>query len=140
MNSTTMLTSDYVPSEDEPFMNEKQLAFFRKLLVDWKNDLLAESRGTIENMKKETRNVPDIADLAMEESDRTVLLRTRDRQRKLVGKINEALKRIDDGEYGYCEDTGRPISLKRLIARPIATLCLEAQEKHERKERIFRAD
>lgn len=135
-----MLTSDYVPSEDEPFMNEKQLAFFRKLLVDWKNDLLAESRGTIENMKKETRNVPDIADLAMEESDRTVLLRTRDRQRKLVGKINEALKRIDDGEYGYCEDTGRPISLKRLIARPIATLCLEAQEKHERKERIFRAD
>lgn len=140
MNSTTMLTSDYVPSEDEPFMNEKQLAFFRKLLVDWKNDLLAESRGTIENMKKETRNVPDIADLAMEESDRTVLLRTRDRQRKLVGKINEALKRIDDGEYGYCEDTGRPISLKRLIARPIATLCLEAQEKHERQERIFRAD
>ena len=140
MNSTTMLTSDYVPSEDEPFMNEKQLAFFRKLLVDWKNDLLAESRGTIENMKKETRNVPDIADLAMEESDRTVLLRTRDRQRKLVGKINEALKRIDEGEYGYCEDTGRPISLKRLIARPIATLCLEAQEKHERKERIFRAD
>jgi len=140
MNSPTMLTSDYVPSEDEPFMNETQLAFFRKLLVDWKNDLLEESRGTIENMKKETRNVPDIADLAMEESDRTVLLRTRDRQRKLVGKINEALKRIDDGEYGYCEDTGRPISLKRLIARPIATLCLEAQEKHERKERIFRAD
>ena len=140
MNSPTMLTSDYVPSEDEPFMNEKQLAFFRKLLVDWKNDLLEESRGTIENMKKETRNVPDIADLAMEESDRTVLLRTRDRQRKLVGKINEALKRIDDGEYGYCEDTGRPISLKRLIARPIATLCLEAQEKHERQERIFRGD
>ena len=140
MNSPTMLTSDYVPSEDEPFMNEKQLAFFRKLLVDWKNDLLEESRGTIENMKKETRNVPDLADLAMEESDRTVLLRTRDRQRKLVGKINEALKRIDEGEYGYCEDTGRPISLKRLIARPIATLCLEAQEKHERQERIFRAD
>ena len=140
MNSTTMLTSDYVPSDDEPFMNEKQLAFFRKLLVDWKNELLAESRGTIENMQEEKRNVPDIADLAMEESDRTILLRTRDRQRKLVGKINEALKRIDDGEYGYCEDTGRPISLKRLIARPIATLCLEAQEKHERQERIFRAD
>lgn len=135
-----MLTSDYVPSDDEPFMNEKQLAFFRKLLVDWKNELLAESRGTIENMQEEKRNVPDIADLAMEESDRTILLRTRDRQRKLVGKINEALKRIDDGEYGYCEDTGRPISLKRLIARPIATLCLEAQEKHERQERIFRAD
>lgn len=140
MNSPTMLTSDYVPSDDEPFMNEKQLAFFRKLLVDWKNELLAESRGTIENMQEENRNVPDIADLAMEESDRTILLRTRDRQRKLVGKINEALKRIDDGEYGYCEDTGRPISLKRLIARPIATLCLEAQEKHERQERIFRAD
>ena len=140
MNSTTMLTSDYVPSDDEPFMNEKQLAFFRKLLVDWKNELLEESRGTIENMQEEKRNVPDIADLAMEESDRTILLRTRDRQRKLVGKINDALKRIDDGEYGYCEDTGRPISLKRLIARPIATLCLEAQEKHERQERIFRAD
>lgn len=135
-----MLTSDYVPSDDESFMNERQLAFFRKLLVDWKNELLAESRGTIENMQEENRNVPDIADLAMEESDRTILLRTRDRQRKLVGKINEALKRIDDGEYGYCEDTGRPISLKRLIARPIATLCLEAQEKHERQERIFRAD
>lgn len=140
MNSPTMLTSDYVPSDDESFMNERQLAFFRKLLVDWKNELLAESRGTIENMQEENRNVPDIADLAMEESDRTILLRTRDRQRKLVGKINEALKRIDDGEYGYCEDTGRPISLKRLIARPIATLCLEAQEKHERQERIFRAD
>ena len=140
MNSPTMLPSDYVPSEDEPFMNERQLEFFRKLLVEWKNELLEESRGTIENMQKENRNVPDIADLAMEESDRSVLLRTRDRQRKLVAKINEALRRIDDGEYGYCEDTGRPISLKRLIARPIATLCLEAQEKHERQERIFRAD
>lgn len=140
MNSPTMLPSDYVPSEDEPFMNERQVEYFRKLLVDWKNQLLAESRGTIENMQKEIRNVPDIGDLAMEESDRRTLLRTRDRQRKLVAKINEALRRIDDGEYGYCEDTGRQISLKRLIARPIATLCLEAQEKHEREERIFRAD
>ncbi len=134
------LPDGYMPTENEPFMNERQVEYFRRLLADWKTDLLAESRDTVGLMQKETRNIADIADLATQETDRAVLLRTRDRQRKLVGKIDAALRRIDQGEYGYCEETGRPISLKRLIARPVATLCLEAQERHERDERVFRDD
>ena len=118
-------------------MNDHQLEYFRRELVDWKNQIVADSRETIEDMQEEARSIPDVADRAMQESAHQVLLRTRDRQRKLVGKINQALRRIEKREFGYCEATGRPISLKRLIARPIATYCLEAQEQHERAEREF---
>ena len=118
-------------------MSEQQLEFFRRRLVEWRNEILAQSRDTIEDMQEQTRNIPDITDRATEESERQVQLRTRDRQRKLVLKINSALDRIEEGEFGYCEATGRPISLKRLIARPIATYCLEAQERHELSEREF---
>ncbi|KFI33105.1 conjugal transfer protein TraR [Haematobacter missouriensis] len=121
-------------------MNERQLEYFRRKLIAWKNDLLSESRETIEGLQDSTRNIPDIADRASEETDRALELRTRDRQRKLVSKIDAALRRIDNGEYGYCEETGEPISLKRLDARPIATLSLEAQERHERRERVHRDD
>ena len=137
MESVIYLPEDYRPSEEEPFMNELQLEFFRRRLVEWRNEILAQSRDTIEDMQEQTRNIPDITDRATEESERQVQLRTRDRQRKLVLKINSALHRIEEGEFGYCEATGRPISLKRLIARPIATYCLEAQEQHERSEREF---
>ena len=124
--------------ESEPFMNKRQLDYFRTKLIDWKSSILEESRGTIEGMQKDTRNIPDAADRASEETDRAIELRTRDRQRKLITKIDAAIRRIDDGSYGYCEETGEPISLKRLDARPIATLSLEAQERHERKERVHR--
>ena len=140
MNSHIYLPEDYIPSEDESFMNERQLEFFRRKLVAWRNELIVESRETIEDMQKQRRKLPDVADQAMEESARSLTLRTRDRQRKLVAKINSALKRIETGDFGYCEATGRPISLNRLIARPIATFCLEAQEQHERSERVFRFD
>lgn len=130
----------YRPSEDEPFMNERQREYFRRKLQAWKQELLDESRSTIESLQQDTVSLPDIADRATSETDRGVELRTRDRQRKLISKIDEALRRIDDGSYGYCEDTGEPISLARLDARPIATLSLEAQERHERKERIHRDD
>lgn len=129
---------DYRPSEDEPFMSERQLEYFRNKLIAWKASLLDETRETIEVMQAETRNIPDAADRASEETDRAIELRTKDRARKLVSKIDAALLRIENGEYGYCEDTGEPISLKRLDARPIATLSLEAQERHERKERVHR--
>ena len=129
---------EYQPSEDEPFMNPRQLDYFRRKLVAWKSSILAESRGTIEHMQEGTRNIPDIADRASEETDRALELRTRDRQRKVVAKIDSALRRIEDGTYGYCEETGEPISLKRLEARPIATLSVEAQERHEKREKVYR--
>lgn len=140
MKVETFLPDDYRPAEDEPFMNDKQTEYFRRKLVAWKNDLLSETRDTIEGLQDNTRNIPDVADRASEETDRALELRTRDRQRKLVAKIDSALRRIDEGEYGYCEVTGEPISLKRLDARPIATMSLEAQERHERRERVHRDD
>ncbi len=140
MKAETFLPDDYRPAEDEPFMNERQIEYFRRKLLAWRADLLRESHDTIEGMKDSTRNIPDIADRASEETDRALELRTRDRQRKLVTKIDAALRRIADGEYGYCEITGEPISLKRLDARPIATMTLEAQERHERREKVHRDD
>ncbi len=140
MKAENFLPDDYQPAEDEPFMNERQLEYFRRKLNDWKNDILADSRDTIEGLQDGTRNIPDVADRASEETDRALELRTRDRQRKLVSKIDAALRRIDEGEYGYCEVTGEQISLKRLDARPIATMSLEAQERHERREKVHRDD
>ncbi|MBN9332429.1 RNA polymerase-binding protein DksA [Devosia sp.] len=129
---------EYRPSEDEPFMNPRQREYFRNKLLSWKDDILRESRGTLENLQEESQNHPDMADRASSESDRALELRTRDRQRKLIGKIDAALKRIDDGTYGYCEETGDPIGVARLDARPTATLSLEAQELHERREKVYR--
>ncbi len=140
MKAETFLPDDYRPAEDEPFMNERQVEYFRRKLLNWKEDLLADTRDTIEGLQDSTRNIPDVADRASEETDRALELRTRDRQRKLVLKIDSALRRIDEGEYGYCEVTGEPISLKRLDARPIATMSLEAQERHERREKVHRDD
>lgn len=140
MKAEVFLPDDYRPAEDEPFMNERQLEYFRRKLIAWKNDILNESRETLEGLQDSSRNIPDVADRASEETDRALELRTRDRQRKLVAKIDAALRRIENGEYGYCEETGEPISLKRLDARPIATLSLEAQERHERRERVHRDD
>ena len=140
MKQEVFLPDDYRPAEDEPFMNDRQLEYFRRKLLNWKAELLAESRDTIEGLQDSTRNIPDVADRASEETDRALELRTRDRQRKLVAKIDSALRRIDEGEYGYCDVTGEPISLKRLDARPIATMSLEAQERHERREKVHRDD
>ena len=128
----------YIPSDDEEFMNERQIAFFRTKLIEWKESIMEGTRSTIEDMQGTTRSIPDAADRASEETDRALELRTRDRQRKLIGKIDLALRKIEDGSYGFCEDTGEPISLKRLMARPIATLSLAAQESHERKERVHK--
>jgi len=138
MKAEVILDTEYKPADNEPFMNERQAKYFRNKLTDWKNALLADSKETIEVMQEGTRNIPDVADRASEETDRALELRTQDRQRKLVAKIDSALRRIEEGSYGYCEDTGEPISLKRLDARPIATLSLEAQERHERKEKVHR--
>ncbi|HLI67522.1 MAG TPA: RNA polymerase-binding protein DksA [Caulobacteraceae bacterium] len=140
MKATASLVEDreYRPSEDEAFMNERQLEYFRQKLLNWKEDILRESRETLSHLQTETENHPDIADRASSETDRALELRTRDRQRKLIAKIDEALRRIDEGAYGYCEETGEPIGLARLDARPIATLSLEAQERHERRERVHR--
>ena len=140
MKSEEILLDDYKPAEDEPFMNDKQLEYFRRKLLSWRSDILEDSRDTIESMKDGTRNIPDVADRSSEETDRALELRTRDRERKLVAKIDSALRRIDEGEYGYCDVTGEPISLKRLDARPIATMSLEAQERHERREKVHRDD
>jgi DnaK suppressor protein len=140
MKQEFFLPDDYRPAEDEPFMNDQQLEYFRRKLLNWKAELLAGSRDTIEGLQDNTRNIPDVADRASEETDRALELRTRDRQRKLVSKIDAALRRIDDGEFGYCLVTGEPISLKRLDARPIATMTLEAQERHERREKVHRDD
>ena len=140
MKAEVFLPDDYRPAEDEPFMNERQLEYFRRKLLAWKAELMDESTTTILGLQDNTRNIPDIADRASEETDRALELRTRDRQRKLVAKIDSALRRIEEGEYGYCEETGDPISLKRLDARPIATMSLEAQERHERREKVHRDD
>ncbi|MBU2867945.1 RNA polymerase-binding protein DksA [Pacificibacter marinus] len=140
MTAELTLPDDYRPSVDEPFMNERQIEYFRRKLENWKAELLDESRNTLEGLQDGTRSIPDIADRASEETDRALELRTRDRQRKLVTKIDAALRRIEADEFGYCEETGEPISLKRLDARPIATLSLEAQERHERREKVHRDD
>lgn len=129
---------EYRPTDDEPFMNPRQREYFRQKLERWKEEILRESRETLENLQEESQNHPDMADRASSESDRALELRTRDRQRKLIAKIDAALKRIEDGTYGYCEETGDPIGLARLDARPIATLSLEAQESHERREKVYR--
>ena len=136
----TRLPKGYTPSEKEPFMNAKQKEFFRRKLLAWRNDIIQETKETLNNLQFEPSNFADFADRASSETDRSLELRSRDRQRKLIMKIDEALSRIDDGSYGYCEETGEEISLKRLIARPIATLSIDAQESHERKEKIFRDD
>lgn len=140
MKPEMFLPDDYRPAEGEPFMNERQLEYFRRKLVIWRQELLDQSAETIDNLQESARSVPDLADRASEETDRALELRTRDRQRKLVAKIDAALRRIENGEYGYCEVTGEPISLKRLDARPIATMTLEAQEKHERREKVHREE
>ncbi|WP_374436887.1 RNA polymerase-binding protein DksA [Tabrizicola sp.] len=140
MKAEVFLPDDYRPAEDEPFMNDRQLEYFRRKLLGWKQELLDQSAETIDSLQDSARNVPDIADRASEETDRALELRTRDRQRKLVAKIDAALRRIENGEFGYCEVSGEPISLKRLDARPIATMTLEAQEKHERREKVHRDD
>ena len=138
MKAETILDTEDHPAEDEPFMNDRQTEYFRQKLLTWKASILEETRSTIEDMQEGTRNIPDVADRASEETDRALELRTRDRERKVVSKIDAALRRIEDGSYGYCDDTGEPISLKRLDARPIATYSLEAQERHERKEKVYR--
>ncbi|MDW3221654.1 MAG: RNA polymerase-binding protein DksA [Paracoccaceae bacterium] len=140
MKQEVFLPDDYRPAENEPFMNERQVEYFRRKLLTWRSELLAGSKDTIEGLQDGTRNIPDVADRASEETDRSLELRTRDRQRKLVSKIDGALRRIDEGEFGYCAVTGEPISLKRLDARPIATMSLEAQERHERREKVHRDD
>ena len=140
MKQELFLPDDYRPAEDEPFMNDRQLEYFRRKLLNWRAELLAGSKDTIEGLQDGTRNIPDVADRASEETDRALELRTRDRQRKLVSKIDGALRRIEEGEFGYCSVTGEPISLKRLDARPIATMSLEAQERHERREKVHRDD
>lgn len=132
------LEKTYRPKDSEPFMNDRQREYFRRKLLDWKDEILRESRDTILALQDDTHNMPDLADRASSETDRAIELRARDRQRKLIAKIDSALKRIDDGSYGYCEETGEPISLRRLEARPIATLSIEAQERHERRERVYR--
>ena len=138
MRAEYFLPEDYTPAEDEPFMNERQVEYFRRKLINWKNSILDETAVTIESMKGTTRNIPDVSDRASEETDRALELRTRDRERKLISKIENALRRLENGEFGYCEETGDPISLKRLDARPIATFSLEAQERHERREKVHR--
>ncbi|BAF87662.1 Zn-finger protein [Azorhizobium caulinodans ORS 571] len=134
------IDEDYRPREDEPFMNDRQREYFRLKLLNWKEEILREARETLQHLQDENQNHPDLADRASSETDRSIELRARDRQRKLIAKIDAALQRIEDGSYGYCEDTGEPISLKRLEARPIATLSVEAQERHERRERVYRDD
>ncbi len=142
MQTATVLVdkSNYRPSEGEEFMNERQLEYFKGKLNEWKEEILRESRETVAHLQKETENHADLADRASSETDRALELRTRDRQRKLISKIDQALRRIEDGSYGYCEETGEPIGLARLDARPTATLSLEAQERHERRERVHRDD
>ncbi|HEV2533481.1 RNA polymerase-binding protein DksA [Phenylobacterium sp.] len=132
--------AEYRPSEDEEFMNDRQQEYFKEKLLLWKEEILRESRETLTHLQSETENHPDLADRASSETDRALELRTRDRQRKLISKIDEALRRIEEGTYGYCEETGEPIGVARLDARPIATLSLEAQERHERRERVHRDD
>jgi DnaK suppressor protein len=131
-------TQEYRPTDKEPFMNDRQRDYFRAKLLAWKDDILKEAKETLEHLQSESQNHSDFADRASSETDRAIELRARDRQRKLIAKIDAALQRIEEGTYGYCEETGEPISLKRLDARPIATLSIEAQERHERRERVYR--
>ena len=140
MTTADLIDEGYKPSEDEAFMNDRQREYFRRKLLSWKEEILRESRDTLVALQTENENHPDLADRASSETDRAVELRARDRQRKLIAKIEAALLRVEEGTYGYCEETGEPISLKRLDARPIATLSLEAQERHERRERVYRDD
>ena len=130
----------YRPTDREPFMNERQREYFRLKLLDWREDILNVARETLQNLQDDNQNHPDLADRASSETDRAIELRAGDRQRKLIAKIDAALQRIENGAYGYCEETGEPISLKRLEARPIATLSIEAQEQHERRERVYREE
>jgi DnaK suppressor protein len=132
--------NNYRPTDKEPFMNERQRDYFRAKLLVWRDDILKEAKETLQHLQDENQNHPDLADRASSETDRAIELRARDRQRKLIAKIDAAIARIDDGSYGYCEETGEPIALKRLEARPIATLSVEAQERHERRERVYRDD
>ncbi|WP_119419439.1 RNA polymerase-binding protein DksA [Desertibaculum subflavum] len=134
------LPKNYRPTETEPFMSARQLEYFRRKLLRWKEEIVRESNVTLQHLQEDTAQEPDIADRASSETDRALELRARDRQRKLIAKIDAALKRIEDGSYGFCEETGDPIGLKRLEARPIATLSIEAQERHERRERTYRDD
>ena len=138
--SSIVLPPDYRPSEDEPFMNERQRMYFRQKLLAWKEEIIRQTRETLAGLHEESTQHADLADRATSETDRALELRARDRQRKLVAKIDAALARIEDGSYGFCEETGEPIGLRRLDARPIATLSLEAQERHERREKVFRED
>jgi DnaK suppressor protein len=133
-------TKSYRPTDKEPFMNERQKDYFRDKLTIWRDDILKEAKETLQHLQDENQNHPDLADRASSETDRAIELRARDRQRKLINKIDAALHRLDDGSYGFCEETGEPIGIKRLEARPIATLSVEAQERHERRERIYRDD
>ena len=138
MGIVGVIEDGYRPTDDEPFMSERQKEYFRRKLIAWRESILAESKETLAALQNESENHPDIADRASSETDRAIELRARDRQRKLIAKIEAALARIDDGTYGFCVETGDPISLRRLDARPIATLSVEAQERHERREKIYR--
>ena len=133
-----IVAEDYRPSENEPFMSERQRAYFRRKLLAWRDEILRSTKETLQHLHDDSAQHPDIADRATSETERALELRARDRQRKLIAKIDAALERLDDGTYGYCEETGEPIGLKRLDARPIATLSVEAQERHERRERVYR--
>ncbi|PCI02977.1 MAG: RNA polymerase-binding protein DksA [Hyphomicrobiales bacterium] len=138
--SDAAIEGEYTPTENEPFMNERQKDYFRKKLDTWRKDILRESRETLETLSVQSEKQPDASDRASSETDRSIELRARDRQRKLINKIEGALRRIDDGTYGYCDESGEAISLKRLDARPIATLSIEAQERHERREKVYKDD
>jgi DnaK suppressor protein len=140
MGKMVKIDEAYRPSDEEPFMNERQREYFRRKLAGWKNEILREAQETLVALQTESENHPDLADRASSETDRAIELRARDRQRKLIAKINAALSRLEDGTYGYCEVTGEPISLRRLEARPIATMSIEAQEWHEKNEKVYRDD
>jgi DnaK suppressor protein len=135
-----VISDGYKPTDDEPFMNDRHKEYFRRKLIAWRESILAESKETLAALQNESENHPDFADRASSETDRAIELRARDRQRKLISKIEAALARLEDGSYGYCVETGEPISLRRLDARPIATLSVEAQERHERRERVYREE
>ena len=132
------ISESYIPSEKEEFMSSKQIEYFKKVLTSWRNEIIQGSSSTIDHLKEESSNKPDTTDRASIESERSLELRTRDRERKLLSKINKALKKLEDGSYGYCEETMQPISIKRLVARPIATLSVEAQEMHEKSEKTYK--
>ena len=138
--TTIILEDNYRPSENEEFMNPKHQEYFKRKLLEWRSQLLSESMGTLHSLQEDSHAEPDIVDSASHETDRSLELRTRDRSRKLIQKIDEALQRLEEGHYGYCEETGEPIGIRRLEARPIATLCIEAQERHEKMERVYRED